>query len=77
MQANLVKLRKENNLKQEDLAKYLGIPESTYRKKESDEAQFNQDEMFELASYFNKGISFIFSPSNPRKVSYRSQESKA
>ena len=35
MQWNLIRLRKENDLSQEDLAKVLGVTDATYRNKET------------------------------------------
>lgn len=64
MQWNLIRLRKENDLSQEDLAKVLGVTDATYRNKETGKTQFKMDEMFVLANHFSKDIEDIFLPAN-------------
>ena len=48
MQWELIRLRKENNLYQEYVAKVLGIGANSYGMKERGETQFTADEMFIL-----------------------------
>lgn len=64
MQWNLIRLRKENNYSQEDLAKILGVTDSTYRNKETGKTQFKMDEMFILANLFDGDMEDIFLPTN-------------
>ena len=60
MQWNLIRLRKERNETQEDLARLLHISTEGYRKKENGINQFKSDEMFELANHFDLEINDIF-----------------
>lgn len=62
-QWNLIRLRKENNETQEDLARLLGISENGYREKENGKSQFKGDEMFLIASHYEKKVDEIFLPS--------------
>lgn len=64
MQWKLIRLRKERNLTQEDLAKKLGIEPSTYRNKETGKTQFKMEEMFILSDYFDESIENIFLSTN-------------
>lgn len=64
MQWELIKKRKEAGLTQKDMAKMLGISESSYTNKERGDYQFKQDEMFMAADYFDCRIDEIFLPSN-------------
>ncbi|OHY31285.1 transcriptional regulator [Streptococcus parauberis] len=62
MQALLYKLRKEKKLSQEDMADIIHISKNQYGQKELGKAQFTQDEMFEIAKYFELPLSQIFLP---------------
>ena len=62
MQILLLKLRKDNNLTQEDLSKLLGITTKSYGQKERGKMEFTQDEMFKLSKYFGKPMTEIFLP---------------
>lgn len=62
MQSQLLILRKENKLSQQQLATYLGISEVTYRNKELGRYPFNQDEMYSLKRLFNVPLEQIFLP---------------
>lgn len=62
MQWNLIRLRKENNETQDDVAKILGVDEQTYRNKEKGKTQFKSDEMFVLAEHYGKNLNEIFLP---------------
>jgi len=62
MQWNLIRLRKENNLTQDDLAKILSLNITTYQNKETGKSSFRDYEMFLLKSYFDKPIEEIFLP---------------
>ena len=64
MQWNLIRLRKENDYSQDDMAKMLEVSEATYRNKELGKTQFKMDEMFILSNHFGKEIEDIFLPSN-------------
>lgn len=61
-QWNLVRLRSEKNLKQEDLAKLLNITKESYGMKERGQTQFQMEEMFRLSRYFGLPIEQIFLP---------------
>lgn len=60
MQWNLIKLRKERNETQEDIANMLGISVEGYRKKENGTNQFKSDEMFLIANHFDSDINDTF-----------------
>ncbi len=63
MQKILWDLRKnERRLTQQEVADYLGITVQAYRAKEKGNAQFTQDEMFALASFFHRDLDSIFLP---------------
>ena len=62
IQINLIGLRKENHLNQEDMARLLGISIVSYGAKELGKKQFKCNEMFTLAKYFNKSVEDIFLP---------------
>lgn len=62
MQWNLIKLRKERNETQEDIANLLSISVEGYRKKENGINQFKSDEMFEISNHFGLSINEIFLP---------------
>lgn len=64
MQWNLIRLRKEQGLNQEDIAKILDINISTYRNKETGKSSFRDYEMFLISNYFDKPIEEIFLPIN-------------
>jgi len=64
VQWNLIITRKENHLKQEDLAELLNISTDAYGLKERGQVQFKADEMFMLSEYFGKSIEQLFLPSN-------------
>lgn len=62
IQINLIGLRKEKHLKQEDMANLLGISIVSYGAKELGKKQFKCNEMFTLSKYFNKSVEDIFLP---------------
>lgn len=67
MQNNLILLRKNNNITQKKLAILLQISEVQYGKKEKGIAEFTQDEMFQIADYFNLKVDDIFLPRKATK----------
>ncbi|MGW7889949.1 helix-turn-helix transcriptional regulator [Staphylococcus xylosus] len=67
MQWNLIKLRKEKEYTQEDIAKLLNISTEGYRLKESGKNQFKSDEMFIIAEFFDGNIGDIFLPTKYTK----------
>ncbi|GKV65468.1 MULTISPECIES: helix-turn-helix transcriptional regulator [unclassified Sporosarcina] len=62
MQWNLIRLRKEAGLSQEDMANIIGINKTTYSNKERGTHQFQAKEMFLLKDYFDKSMDEIFLP---------------
>ena len=68
MQIKLYELRKKAGIKQEDLAKMLGISQNSYGHKERGDTDFKLSEMFKIANFFNRKIGDIFSDSTSRKV---------
>nr|WP_123053108.1 helix-turn-helix transcriptional regulator [Clostridium sp. JN-1] len=53
-------LRVEHNLKQSDIAKKIGIAESTYNRKENGYTDFSATEMYKISKVFKKDPAFIF-----------------
>ncbi|AGK97367.1 putative transcriptional regulator [Clostridium pasteurianum BC1] len=53
-------LRASCNLKQSDIAKELGISESTYNRKENGYADFSETEMWQISKILNKEPESIF-----------------
>lgn len=64
MQWNLIKLRKDANLTQKEIADMIGISDSAYSRKESGESSFKDFEMFKIREIFKKPIDDIFLPTN-------------
>lgn len=57
--------RKENNIKQRDIARLLNMHEVTYSRKERGELDFTLSEAFILADYFNTTIDALFDDRKP------------
>lgn len=53
-------LRAEYNLRQIDVARMLGIGESTYNRKENGKAQFTEEEIRKICAIFKKDPKEIF-----------------
>lgn len=64
----LIKLRKINDVSQQELADLLNINVATYSAKENGKSDFKLEEIFMIAKYFNKRIEEIFLPSNIRNT---------
>ena len=64
MQWNLIRVRKENNMTQEEVANLLNISKSAYQNKEASRSSFRDYEMFMLSEYFDKPLDEIFLPPN-------------
>lgn len=62
MQWELIRIRKQNEETQEDLANLINLSVSGYAKKENGINQFKGDEMFVIAKHYNKTIEDIFLP---------------
>ncbi|MCR5281498.1 helix-turn-helix transcriptional regulator [Limosilactobacillus fermentum] len=62
MQSKLYALRKDNGITQEEMANKLGISRGRYSMKERGNAEFTQDEMFEISKMFKRNIDDIFLP---------------
>lgn len=62
MQSKLLLLRKEHKITQASLANILGITTKQYGAKELGKVNFNGDEMFKIAKYFNMKVDDIFLP---------------
>lgn len=60
LQALLCELRKQSGLRQEDMARMLGMSTTSYRQKELGQTEFKMSEMFDIADIFDKSISEIF-----------------
>ena len=66
---NLKKLRKLHNLNQSDVAKIVGIEQSTYAKYERGEIPLNEIYAKLLADYYNVSLSYLFDDSKKRSYS--------
>lgn len=60
MQHKLFIARRENRLKQKDVAEVLHIDPITYHRKESGKAAFTLPEAFKLAEYFGMKLDDLF-----------------
>ena len=58
--ANLKGLRAERGLSMADMARILGISETSYLAKENDKRNWKSDEMFALRKYFKLPLDEIF-----------------
>lgn len=63
-QWNLIKLRKDMNLTQEEFARLVMIKISPYRNKEIGKVEFTSREMFRIAKFLGKEIEDIFLDTN-------------
>lgn len=68
MQWNLIRYRKTKGKTQKEMAELLNISLKTYSNKENGLTQFDMDEMFMLARYFNVKVDELFTPSSSQKV---------
>lgn len=64
MQWNLIRLRKELGITQEEMSKILDISLSSYIRKEAGEYEFKMNEAFILRDFFKKSLEEIFLPRN-------------
>ncbi len=62
MQSKLIILRKERDIKQQELADLLNINVKTYNFKETGKSQFTMNEMFKISDFFGKSVDEIFLP---------------
>lgn len=62
MQEKLIILREKSGFNKTQMAKVIGVTPKTYVHKERGEYEFTQDEMFTLATFFDKKIDEIFLP---------------
>ncbi len=62
MQSKLIILRKERDIKQQELADLLNINVKTYNFKEAGKSQFTMNEMFKISDFFGKSVEEIFLP---------------
>lgn len=76
MQWNLMKIRKENNETQLDLATMLGLSIEGYRLKENGVSQFKSDEMFLIAEHYQLSIDDIFLPTKYTISKQKTMENK-
>ena len=67
MQTKLYELRKQAKLTQAEMAKKIGVSETTYRSKELGQSDFKSTEMFIIADVFHCGIDEIFLPQKTTK----------
>lgn len=65
---NLKKLRKLHNLNQSDIAKIIGIEQSTYAKYERGEIPLNEIYAKLLADYYQVSLSYLFDDHNKEIV---------
>jgi transcriptional regulator with XRE-family HTH domain len=68
----LRQLRNEHKLSQDEVAEYIGIAQSAYNRKESDQSQFKANELFKLAELYKVPIEKLF----PENACMQFQENK-
>lgn len=68
MHWELVKLRKKYKITQKNMAEMLDINVRTYCLKETGKTDFNLEEIYIIAKFFNKRIEEIFLPRNIRNT---------
>ena len=68
MHWELLKLRKINNISQQEMAALLKINPTTYSMKENGKSDFKLDEIYTIAKFFNKRIEEIFLPTSIRNT---------
>lgn len=56
---NLVKLREAQGLRQEDVAKVLGVSRQAYCTYENDKRQAGYETLIKLADYFNVSVDYL------------------
>lgn len=56
---NLIKLRKENNLTQQEVAKFLNIANNTYCWYEKDKTEPNIETLKKLADYYKVSVDYL------------------
>ncbi|MDD2571779.1 MAG: helix-turn-helix transcriptional regulator [Eubacteriales bacterium] len=66
----LKKLRKEKNLRQDDVAVELNVSRQTISKYERAEREPDFDMLFKIAIYFDVSIDYLFGRSRSRRVNY-------
>lgn len=70
---NLKMLRNLNKLTQTEIAKILGIEQSTYGKYERNEIPLNEIYAKKLADYYNVSVSFILNDKNTEIIITKEQ----
>lgn len=70
----LKQLRKQRELRQEDVAEILGIVRATYAAKEAGRNQFIVTELAVLADYYDVSVEWILSGNNDKKKDYLTEQ---
>ena len=71
---NLKTLRKQNNLKQQDIANILKIKQQTYSAYENDLTEPDINTLIKLADYYNVSIDFLCDHNNNITLTPEQQE---
>lgn len=72
----LRELRKEKNVKQEDIANYLGITKQSYSRYELGIAEPNITTLKKLADYFHISVDYIIGHNFYNELGYLTEEQK-
>ena len=56
---NLIQLREEKGLRQEDIAKIIGVSRQAYCTYENDKRQAGYETLIKLADYFNVSVDYL------------------
>lgn len=71
---NLKKIRKEKNIKQIEVAKYLNITEATYSRYESGKINIAPDMLIKLSEFFNVSTDYLLGiidiPLSPGEIKF-------
>ena len=73
---NLVKLRKEKKLTQEQVAKHLNMSQSTYQHYENDRAEPSLDTLCKLADLYNVSLDYLVDREFINEVGYLTDNQK-
>lgn len=68
MNHQLFVTRRENKMKQKDVAKMIGIHPQSYHLKESGKRQFTIEEGLRLAKLFNCTLDYLFGEENKKCI---------
>ena len=60
-------IREDNDIKQDTIAKYLGVTQATYSRYENNERQIPLNILISLANYYKTSIDYLVGITNEKK----------